>query len=146
MKKKAVTRLRAGFSLIEVIVSVILIALTLLGLSNLFLASKAHIQYSRARMTGGELGRVFLDPLQMQVRQDNWNDATVNALSPTVAGAFRYCDSNASTAEQPSGCPTQNERILGGVEYSVRYEITNHTSSPNIRKVITTITWPKVQP
>jgi len=146
MKKKAVTRIRTGLSLIEVIVSTILIALTLLGLSNLFLASKTHIQYSRTRMTGGELGRVFVDPLQMQVRQDNWNNATMNALSATGSGSFRYCDSNASTTEQPTGCPAQNERTLGGVEYSARYEITNHTSSPNIRKVVTTINWPKVQP
>ena len=65
---------RKGFTLLEVVVSAILFALALAGLVNLFLSSGFFTTYNRSRISGGELGRVFLEPLQMSVRQDTWNN------------------------------------------------------------------------
>jgi Tfp pilus assembly protein PilV len=58
-----------GLSLIEILVSCIILALILTGLVNIFIAGKRYILHSRSRMTTVELGRFFLDPLQMHVRQ-----------------------------------------------------------------------------
>jgi Tfp pilus assembly protein PilV len=46
MNKKALT-------LFEIIVSVVILALAVTGLANVFVAGKRYIQHSRSRMTGG---------------------------------------------------------------------------------------------
>lgn len=126
----------------EVIVSAVLIAIVLAGLANLFVAGKRYILHARSRITGGELGRVFLDPLQMQVREDTWNQATNDLTVGT-----RYCDSDPAHAGlQQQDCPTQAERTLSGIEYSASYAITPHPQDANTRKVVTTINWSETQP
>jgi len=62
-----------GLTLLEVLVATFIFALLMLGVTNIFLSSKRSILHSRSRMTASELVRYFLDPLQMQVRQDSWN-------------------------------------------------------------------------
>jgi len=82
LNKKALT-------LLEILISVIILALVVTGLANVFVAGKRYIQHSRMRMTGGELGKYFLDPLQMQVRQDTWATnplGTNNITGAVVAG------------------------------------------------------------
>jgi prepilin-type N-terminal cleavage/methylation domain-containing protein len=65
MSKKALT-------LVEVIVSMVIFALIMAGLANLFVATKRLTLHSHSRMMLGELGRYFLDPLQMDVDQSEW--------------------------------------------------------------------------
>ncbi len=129
---------KKGFTLIEIIVSLVLIALTLTGLVNIFVAGKKLILHSHSRLAGGELGKVFLDPLQMQVRQDTWDLAT-NDLYPDT----RYCDGVGGHTQQQN-CPTQAERTLGSIEYKATYVISD--LSPNMRKVVTTINWNEPAP
>jgi Tfp pilus assembly protein PilV len=62
-----------ALTLVEIIVSVVILALVITGLANVFVAGKRYIQHSRMRMAGGELGKEFLDPLQQYVRQDTWD-------------------------------------------------------------------------
>ena len=50
-----------------------ILALVVTGIANVFVAAKKYIQHSRSRMTGGELGKKFLDPIQAYVRQDTWS-------------------------------------------------------------------------
>lgn len=106
----------------------------MLGLTNLFVSGKRLLAHSRARMTGGEIGRLFLDPLQMAVRQDTWTDVT-NALYPGT----RYC--GGAGAVQP-GCPSQDERTLDRIVYNATYEI-SRLAAPNdkITKVKLYVTW-----
>lgn len=60
---------KKGLTLIEIIVATLLIVLTLTGLVHLFVAGKRLILHNNTRLAVGELGKVFLDPLQMEVRQ-----------------------------------------------------------------------------
>ena len=106
-----------GLTLAEIIISVVILSLVMLGLTNLFISGKRYILSARSRMTGGELGRVFLDPLQMHVRQDTWDNATSNSLS---VGTF-----------------TSNQTV-NNIAYSANYTI---SSANNMRKAKVNITW-----
>lgn len=72
MKRRA----RRAFTLMEVLVAAIIVVLALVGLANVFVLGKQYIQRSRSRLAGGELGKLFIDPLQTQVRQDEWDSLT----------------------------------------------------------------------
>jgi len=71
----------------EVVVSLVIMSLVLVGLTNLFITGKRYIKHSRLRMTGGEIGKLFVDDFQRHVRQresapgnnDGW-DQTANWL------------------------------------------------------------------
>jgi hypothetical protein len=98
-------------------------------------------------MSGGELGKVFLDYLQMHVRQDTWDNPATNALSTGT----RYCDAPSGNPQQP-GCPTQTQRDLDGPSfgmdpYTARYDIDANVSGvPNLRRVKVTISWYEPSP
>ena len=128
---------KKGLSLLEILVSCVILSLTLIGLANIFVSAKRYILHSRARMAGGELGRLFLEPLQMHVRQDTWNQ-TGNALNIGVT----YCGQN----PQNPICPSEANRTLDRIVYNATYDITNHPNAPNIRKVVVNIRWNEPSP
>ncbi|MEW6100747.1 MAG: hypothetical protein AB1481_00415 [Candidatus Omnitrophota bacterium] len=126
---------KKALTLMETLVAGMIMAITLAGLVNLFVAGKRHILHSRSRMAGGEIGKAFIEPLQLHVRQDTWDTAD-NALTET-GGTPRFCG---GTPSQPAGfCPPGN---INFIEYSAQYVISNLTATdPDIRKVVTTISW-----
>ena len=127
---------RKGFTLLEIIVATLILALVMTGLVNVFLAAKRHLTHTRSKIQGAELGRLFVTPLQMYVRQDTWNQSG-NALNIGT----RYCDNDAGHTQQPN-CPSQAERTLDGIEYKAQYDITSpFAPSSDIRKVKVTINW-----
>lgn len=109
---------KKGLSLLEVLIAAFILSLVVTGLLAVFISGKRLVLHSRTRITGGELGTYFLDPLQQEVRQDEWGD---NCLSNT------------------SNCVTQDE-TLGGITYSANY-ITNAVGTTNLRSVTVNITW-----
>ena len=123
---------KKGFTLLEILVATLILALVTTGLAYVFLAGKRHILHTRSKIQAAELGRLFLAPLQMDVRQDTWNQAA-NALSATPPGG-RDC------ASQP-GCPAAPERTLDGITYDARYTINRDNPIPNVNKVKVDITW-----
>jgi type II secretory pathway pseudopilin PulG len=139
---------RRALTLVEIIVAVIIMAFVMLALSNLFLSGKRYIAHHRARMTGGEIGRLFLDPLQMAVRQgesasgaqDGWNQAN-NALT----GGIIYCDGVGGHTQIP-GCPTQTDRTLGTIVYNATYTITNNSPINNLKRVKLDVSWTEPTP
>lgn len=135
---------RQGLTLAEIIISTVILSIVMLGLTNLFVSSKRYIALARARMTGGELGKVFLDPLQMHVRQDLWDDVG-NALYDDGSGVITYCDSDSATDEN-AVCSSMvvSDRTFDRREYTATYNITSDDFSGNtdtMRKVRTTINW-----
>lgn len=66
-----------ALTLLEILVAVIILALVVTGLAGVFVAGKRYIQRSRSRMTGGELGKYFLDPLQNDVNQSTWDTTSL---------------------------------------------------------------------
>lgn len=133
-----------GFTILEVLVSTIILALVLTGIVNVFISGKRWILHSRERMSAGELGKLFLAPLQMGVRADTWG-AVGNLLQLTVSnpGGLSYCDGVSGHTQQP-GCPSLPDRTLDNIAYSAQYNITNvttRTEPNNIRRVVTTVSW-----
>lgn len=115
-----------GFSLTEVIVSLVLVAVTLVGLANLFIAGKRHTLHARSRITGVELGKAFLDPLQMDVRQDTWGLAA-NCLTNPSVGA----------------CPPA--QAFDSITYTPTY-ISDNVPGTSLLRVKLTVSWNEPAP
>jgi len=107
MNKKALT-------LLEIIISMVILALVMSGLINVFVTGKKYVQHTRYRMSGGEIGKTFIDPLQGYVREDTWSS---NPLG---------------TNSYPAS--------INGI-YTATYTISTHPSDANIKKVKTIISW-----
>ncbi|PIQ87958.1 MAG: hypothetical protein COV73_01370 [Candidatus Omnitrophica bacterium CG11_big_fil_rev_8_21_14_0_20_43_6] len=80
-------RKRNGFSLVELMVSSIIFSLVFLGLVSVFVAASKHITHTRERMTSAQLGKFFLDPLQVDVRYDTWDQAGNDLVVGSWSGA-----------------------------------------------------------
>jgi len=130
-------KLLDGLTLIEIIVSIVIFTLVLTGLTGLFISGKNIILHSFYRLGGGELGRLFLDPLQMHVRQDTWDNAVTNDLSL----GMRYC--GGASAPQAQSCASVPQRTLRGREYSGTYEVYGFGGGLDLRRVYLTINWPE---
>ncbi|MDD5347633.1 MAG: hypothetical protein PHT59_03370 [Candidatus Omnitrophica bacterium] len=128
----------AGISMLEIVIAMVILALVLVGLVNVFVVSRSYVAHSRSKVSAGELGKVFLDPLQNEVRQDTWDNTTLNdnmLLDRGAGNPVNGSDLN-STLFGP--------RMIDGVTYSARYVITN-TTSGGMRKVRVNITWDELQ-
>lgn len=121
---------KTGFTLLEVIIATLILALVIGSLANIFVVGKRHILYSRSKMQTAELGRLFLDPLQAQVRQDQW-------------GNINHCLST------NAGCPA-GAQTLDSIPYTPTYDITNVNvgvgNTLPLRKVKVTISWNESMP
>jgi len=81
---------RKGVTLLEIIISVIILALIMTGLVGVLVAGKGFIQHSRYRMGGGEIGKRFIDPIHAHVRQDTWstNPLGTNSIVDQIDGSY----------------------------------------------------------
>lgn len=80
-------------------------------------------------MAGGELGKVFLDPLHMDVRQDQW-EAGNNCLG---------------LLPNTSACPSS--QTIGDITYNAVYNITSVAETNNsLRRVKVDIKWNETLP
>jgi len=127
----------------EVLVSALLITMVLAGMASIFITGKRYILHSRARMTGGEVGRVFLDPLQMYVVEsetspgaDNGWDGTNNLLRIPIA------DDSRSWAG--------SQQRLNNIDYTPNYTVSRVRDAANqdtgLRRVVVSISWTELEP
>ena len=109
-------------SLTELLVAAVILALAMAGVANIFIAGKRYVLHSRSRMAGGEIGKAFLEPLQMQVDQSNWGTNCLGACN---------C----------SGL--QVSKTIGNITYTPQYTVTPvNTLEPNgLKRVQVTVTW-----
>jgi prepilin-type N-terminal cleavage/methylation domain-containing protein len=107
-----------GVTLLEIIISLIILSIIIAGLASVMVLGKRFILHSGSRMAGGELGRLVFDPLQMQVSQKDW---ATNCLG---AG---------------TGCPT-GAVTIGGIDYNPAWSITP-VAGTSLRRVSITWTW-----
>ncbi|MFA5150529.1 MAG: prepilin-type N-terminal cleavage/methylation domain-containing protein [Candidatus Omnitrophota bacterium] len=110
MNKKALT-------LLEIIISMVILALVISGLINVFISGRQLIQHSRYRMSAGEISKLFIDPLQFYVRQDTWNSG---------------CFGTDSLVNSTNGSYT--------VAYTIS-NLSNNTTNASVKKVKATINW-----
>ena len=116
-------RAQKGFTLLEVLVSTIILSLIVGALASLYFGAKRWVLHSRMRMQATEVSTSYLDPLQRNVRQDQWNPAS-NCLSTNGAAG---CNAVVDTME--------------GVQYTPAYTIGAPPFGGNTKKVRFTITW-----
>lgn len=143
----------SGFTLIEIIVASVVFALVIAGLLSVFVAGSRHIIHARERMTSAELGKLFIDPLQTDVRQDTW---TLGSASNALTIGTTYCDSDSGGHTQNKNCPpTAAQRTVNNREFSAAYTIAQGGVNPgddpaligtDLRRVTTTITWNELSP
>jgi prepilin-type N-terminal cleavage/methylation domain-containing protein len=119
-----IIRRKYGVTFIELLVSIVILAVTLSSIINLFGSAKRWIEVSQSRMTMAEITKRALGPLQMQVREDQWSIGA-NCLS---AGA----------------CPPTNWQIQSR-NYNVAYIINRDQPINNVNRVIVVISWTNEQ-
>lgn len=61
--------------MVEFIVSFFILSITMVGMTNLFVSANRYTRHSRCRIQAANTLRYFLDNLQMNVRQDQWNES-----------------------------------------------------------------------
>jgi len=125
---------KKGFTLIEILVAALLLALVMTGLVNVFVAGKRHTLHTRSKMQAAELGRLFLAPLQTQVKQSDWNSSSNDYNSPNLL---------------QKGTRTGSPEPLDRIDYTPTYEISvppGFSSDSPMRKVKVTITWNELTP
>ena len=118
-----------ALTLIEILISTVVLALVFLGLLNLFMSGRKFLEHSQSRMGGGELGKIFIDPLQVQVRQSDW----VN-LGGTTTG--NQLELNKSVTYTQS---------LNGITYTATSTVYTVDSAGILRGVQTKIQWQETQ-
>jgi len=123
-------------TLFEVIISTIIFSLVMAGMASVFVAGKRHVVHSRERVISGEMGKLFLDPLQLYVRQNDWDTAS-NALRVVGSNYTTYCDSDAGHTQNPA-CPS--ERSVNNVAYTAEYNV-SYASGTDLRRVTTKVNW-----
>ena len=115
---------KKALSLLEIIISMVILALVVSGIAAVFVSSKKLIQHQRFRMAGGEIGKQFLEPLQAYIRGDSWGNATSN------------CFESGNISQCPDVSNATNTTV-----YIANYTISNHTTDLNLKKVNVNITW-----
>ena len=73
------------------------------GLANLFISTKRLMLRAGYRMSSAEIGKKFSDLLQLDVRQDTWNN-------------------NCLGSEGATNCP--GNEVIGPITYAPQYNIT----------------------
>lgn len=108
---------KSGFTLLEIIIATIIFSLTVLGLLGVFVSGNNWVLHFRERSTSAELGKLFVDPLQADVRQDTWGSP--NSLSTT---------------------PSPVNQTVNNKPFSATY-VTSNVAGTQVRRVETTINW-----
>lgn len=119
MEKKAV-------SLLEIVIALVILALSMLALCGIFIAGKRNIQNTRFKVAASEVAKQFLDERHMEVRQDTWG---ANCVSNNV------------------GCPTSNATV-DGFSYAPNFQIFSQGVDPffRVRKVKLRVSWDEYNP
>jgi|GEM_PF-801153 len=128
-----IIRSKKGFSLLEIIVAATLFVLIVAGMANVFVAAKRWLAHSRFKMTSGELGKYFLEPLQVNVKQSDWSSASGDYVTTNPLYIHTWTDSAVSP---------------GGKSYTPNYTVgavpapgVGSTSPPQMRKVKVQVQW-----
>lgn len=87
MQSQAILR-RRGFTLVEVIVSVVIVALTAAGIFASFIAAQNYVSRSRGRVSTSNSVRQQIETLKVEVNQTSWGnspncDPDLNGLALT---------------------------------------------------------------
>jgi len=111
-----------GYTLVEIVVTTVILSLITLGMLGVFVSGNKQVLHTRERMTSSELGKFFIDPMQMAVRQDSWG----------LAGNVLNLGTDVALPNTPQ---TINRRSFSGT-YT-----TTAVANTDLRRVKAKITW-----
>jgi hypothetical protein len=94
------------------------------GLVNLFITTKRYVRHNRSRIQAAKLMKFYLDPLQMHVRQDTWDQASNDLRLGTRSGSQEFLDN---------------------ITFTPNYEVTGLLNDC-LRRVKLSITWTEPAP
>jgi prepilin-type N-terminal cleavage/methylation domain-containing protein len=134
----------AGFTLVEIMVSSILLAIIVAGIFSITLSTKKIISVSNQRYTATEVAKTVLDNLRAYLGDDNWSLGT-SPIYPTGGWSSWYSLSDYSTplSSRVSGLFDGSEldtQYMGGW----RYRIINE-SPYDYRKAEVEVNWSDVE-
>lgn len=122
--------MKRAVTLVELLVSVVILALIIAGLANIFVTSRRYVAWNRSRLQATEFNKQILENFTVQVRQDTWNDAS----NPLYVGTGKT-----------NGTVTLNN-ILYNSSYNVS-DMNNATfQNAEMRKVRMVINWTEPVP
>jgi len=116
-------------TLLEILVAVLILALVIGGLVNIFTSSKAYVVHTRSWITAAEAARYFLDPLQANVSNTSWGTSCLGSQSCTAS-------------------PLQLTQLIPGsfaYNYIPTYTISDGPVG-NLTRVVLNITWNETTP
>lgn len=114
---------KKALSLFEILISMILFSIALVGLVNVFIISKQYILHNRMRMTASQVAKFFL--------------SGTNQLVVSYSNA-----SNTNNCLYNNGICTVEPLNVNGVAFNASYNTTAVTGVPSeLRKVIITVNW-----
>lgn len=119
-------------SLIEVMVALVILSITMAGITNLFLGGKMYSRHSLCRFQAANLTRYLLDSLQLCVRQEE--------SSPGASDGWDQVNNCLRAGSRPG--PDQQ---LGLTLYHSTYQVSNGPLV-GLRKVLLTIQWEEPAP
>lgn len=117
---------RTGLSLLEIIISLLILSLVMYGLTSLFVASKRMTYHSSSRVLSMDAAKYFFEDAGLAVTADNYT-ADQNCL---------YNDGS---------CVSNANITYNGIRYNITYHTENVTNSTSanttLRKVVINVTW-----
>lgn len=136
----------AGFTLIEVLIAALILTVVTTGLAYVFLAGRKHLLHTSSRIQAAELGRLFLGPLQMDVREDTWDESPVDPAPNNLLTVGEYKSLNnpnpvfsgytvVTSLEKPENF---EEPSIDNITYYPAYKVED---KEGLRKVKLTLTW-----
>jgi len=72
--------MKKGFSLLEIVISLIILGLTLAGIFSVFIAGRRYTERSRRKLVSLNVARQVIEKIKEDVRRDTWASST-NRLS-----------------------------------------------------------------
>jgi len=111
-------------SLFEVVVATVIFSLVMAGMASVFVSGKRYILRARDRITSSEVGKLFLEPLQLAVRQDTWNSGNLSI------GAH--------------SCGVSQK--INNIPYTAQYQVDAVDGIEDLRRVTVKVNWTELSP
>lgn len=121
---------KSGFTLVEIIMASVIFVLVIVGLMGVFVAGNKQIIHVRERMTSAELGKLFVDPLQIDVDQRTWNQPGNRLITGNTFSATEKVNNRNFTATSTVADAATDTALAG----------------TDLRRVTTKITWNEPSP
>ena len=113
---------------------------------SVFVAGKRNVMHARERITSSEIAKLFIEPLQLYVRQSDWDTAS-NGLKWVAGNYTTYCDSiPAHAGLQNPACPSAGtERMVNNIDYTAQYEVAK-VAGTDLRSAKVKVSWTEFTP